>query len=85
MSSFELLENFIEDPEQLLRNTRCHKVPPQRFILNLNPLQEGGSTPPPKEAIVQKTVADFSAPLAADVAIGPHSTWGMPLSSLSLH
>jgi hypothetical protein len=27
MSGFQLPVNFIEDPEQLLRITRCHQVP----------------------------------------------------------
>ena len=76
MSGFQLLGNFIDDPEQLLRNTRCHKVPPQRFISNLNPFQEGSPAPPPKESMVQKLIADFSALSSADVATGPQFNLG---------
>ena len=76
ISGFQLPGNFIEDPEQLLRNTRRRKVPPQRFISNLNPFQEGGSAPPPKESMVQKLIVDFSALSATDVATGPQFNLG---------
>ena len=76
MTGFQLLGNFVEDREQLLRNTRCRKVPPQRFISNLNPFQEGSPAPPPKESMVQKLIADFSALSSADVATGPQFNLG---------
>jgi hypothetical protein len=44
---FQLPSNFIEDPEQLLRRARRRLVPPQRFILNLEPFSEGSSVSSP--------------------------------------
>jgi hypothetical protein len=79
-----MLGTFVEDPEQLLRNIRCYKVSPQRFISNLNPFQEGSSVPPPKESMVQKLIATFLALSAADVAMGHQFNLGMPLLSLNL-
>ena len=71
MNGFHLSNNFIEDPEQLVMKTRHHQVPPQRFISDSDPFKEGGLAPLLKEAMAQKTINDFSAPLAANMATGP--------------
>ena len=71
MSGFYLSSNFIEDPEQLVRRTRRRQVPPQRFISDSDLFKEGGLAPLLKEAMAQKTINDFSAPLAANMATGP--------------
>ena len=76
MSGFQLPGNYLEDPEQLLRRSRHRQVPLQRFISNLNPFKEGGSTPPLKEAMAQKAISDFSAPSATHVAQGPEVNFG---------
>jgi hypothetical protein len=76
MSGFQLPSNFVEDPEQLLRRTRRRQVPPQRFISNLNPLEEGVSAPVIKEAMAQKTISEYSAPSADNVATGPQLNLG---------
>jgi len=84
MNGFQLLGNFIEDPKQLLRNTRHHKVHPQRFISNLNPFQEGGSAPPPKESMAQKMISNYSALSATNVAMGPQFNLGDATFELKL-
>jgi hypothetical protein len=76
MSSFELPSNFAKNPEKLLRSSRCRLVIPQKFILDLDPFKEGGSTPPPKEAMAQKTISDFLAPLIANIAMRPQVNLG---------
>ena len=76
MSGFQLPRNYIEDPEQLLRRTRCRQVSPQRFLSNQNPFKEGGSTPPIKEAMAHKAISDFSALSATHIAQGPEVNFG---------
>ena len=77
MSGFQLSSNFVVDPEQLLRRTRRRQVPPHRFISDLNPLEEGGSTAIIKEAMAQKTISEYSAPSADYVAMGPQLNMGV--------
>lgn len=76
MSNFELPSNFAKNPKKLLRSSRCRLVIPQKFILDLDPFKEGGSTPPPKEAVAQKTISDFLAPLIANIAMRPQVNLG---------
>jgi hypothetical protein len=76
MNGFQLLSKFVENPEKLPRSSRRHLVPPQKFILDLNPFEEGGFTPPLKEVMAQKTISDFLAPSAANVATGPQVNLG---------
>ena len=42
----------------------------------MNPFQEGGSVPLLKEAMAQKMISNFSAPSAANVAMGPQFNLG---------
>lgn len=76
MSGFQLPSNFVEDPEQLLRRTRHRQVPPQRFISNLNPFEEGSPAPVAEEAMAQKTISEYSTLLADFVATGPQLNLG---------
>jgi len=76
MSSFQLPPNFVEDPEQLLRRTRCHQVSPQRFISQTEPLVEGSPAPVVEAVMAQKTIAEFSSPSADFVATGPNLNLG---------
>jgi hypothetical protein len=76
MSSSQLPNNFVEDPEQFLRKTRCRQVPPQRIISDSDSFKEGGFTPAFKEARTQKMISDFLAPSAANMAIGPQVILG---------
>ena len=68
--------NFIEDPEQLLRRTRCRQVSPQRFISETEPLVEGSPTPFVEAVMAQKTIAEFLSPLVDFVATGPNLNLG---------
>ena len=76
MSGFQLPSNFIEDPEQLLRRSRRHQVPPQRFISNRNLFEEEGFALVTKEAMAQRTISEYSAPSADNVAMGPQLNLG---------
>jgi len=72
MSGFQLPPNFVEDPEQLLRRTRCRQVSLQRFISKIETLVEGSPTPVVEAVMAQKTIAELSSPSANFVAIGPN-------------
>jgi len=70
MSGLQLSSNFTEVPEHLLRRTRRRQVPPQRFILETEPLVEGSPTPVVEAVMAQKTIAEFSSPSGDFVATG---------------
>ena len=76
MSGFPLPPNFLDNPEDLLRNTRRRQVPPQRFISDLNPFSEGSTTSPVQAAMAQKTISEYSAPSTDFVATGPKLNLG---------
>jgi hypothetical protein len=76
MSSFQLSSNFVENSKKLSRSSRCCIVPPQNFILNLDPFKYGGSTIIPKEAMTQKTIFEFLALLATNGATRPQRQFG---------
>ena len=84
LSGFQSPPNFIRDPQQLLRRTRLHLVPPHRFISNLNLFKKGGSTP----ILIKlwpKTSTQSTLHRRLTMSSRVHIlTWGTRLLSLSL-
>ena len=65
MTGFSLLENYIDNPEKLMRRARLHIVPPLAIL----PAQEPTSEAPlVLEAMVEKTLCEFSVPSTTNVA-----------------
>jgi hypothetical protein len=69
MTDFDLLTNYIEDPEALIRRTRAKlkKV----LALELEDNQTRRSLTPAFEAMANKTLRKFSAPTTANIHNGP--------------
>ena len=74
MSGFSLLTNFVENPEKLVRRVRPRIVPPQFLLLTSEPAFQAPATT--TEPMAEKTLRDFSVPLAANVATGPDADVG---------
>ena len=73
MTSFCLPENYIENPEKLVRRLRPRIVPPPTSL----PVQKPNSEAPSVcEAMAEKTLREFSVPSAANVATGPNVNVG---------
>ena len=68
MTSFDLLTNYVEDPEALIRRTRAKlkKV----SALELEDNQTRQSLIPVFEAMADKTLYEFSAPTTANICTG---------------
>ena len=68
MTGFDLLTNYIEDPEALIRKTRAKlkKVPALKSEDN----QIRWSLTPDFEAMADKTLREFSAPTTANIRTG---------------
>ena len=66
MSGFELPENFVEDPESLLRRARANLTPTRR-----DSRANSSDIPAPSEVMAGKTLRDYSAPSADNVPTGP--------------
>jgi hypothetical protein len=83
MTAFELLTNYVENPEALFRKTRAKlkKVPTTSSEVN----QIRRSLTPDSEAMADKTLREFSAPTTANIRTGPTVNVGiMDLSSCQL-
>ena len=74
MTSFSLLTNFVENLEKLVRRVRPHVVPPQLSLSTSEPAFQAPATT--TEPMAEKTLRDFSVPLAANVATGPDADVG---------
>ena len=68
MTGFELPNNFIENPEILLRRVRPRVVPPQVSLPAVKPVSLAPST---SNSMAEKTLHEFSTPSAANVPVGP--------------
>jgi hypothetical protein len=68
MTGFNLLINFIEDLESLIKKSKKNKEA-STFQLETN--QSGGSPIPVSEAMAEKTLHEFSAPNANNIHTGP--------------
>ena len=69
MIGFDLLTNYIDDPEALIRRTRAKlkKV----LALESEDNQTRRSLTPVFEAMANKTLHEFSAPTTANIRTGP--------------
>jgi hypothetical protein len=65
MTSFSLPTNFIENPEKPVRRVRPRFIPPQIIISATEPVIQAPST-----VMAEKTLHDFSVPLATNVNVG---------------
>ena len=74
MTSFSLLTNFVENLEKLVRRVRPRVVPPQLSLSTSEPAFQAPATT--TEPMAEKTLHDFSIPLAANVATGPNADVG---------
>ena len=70
MSGFSLPTNFVENSEKLVRRVRPRIVPPPLSQSTSEPALQAPSTI--TEPMAKKTIRDFSAPSAANVATGPN-------------
>ena len=71
MSGFELPENFIEDPEALLRRARSNLTPPCPVAPRTSPDDHA-----PPVVMAEKTLREYLAPSADNVPIGPNVNVG---------
>ena len=70
MSGFSLPKNFFENSEKLVRRVRPRIVPPPLSQSTSVPASQAPSTI--TELMAEKTLRDFSAPSAANVATRPN-------------
>ena len=70
MSSFDLLENYIKNPEALIRRTKTQKSK-QVLASALEEKQTEGCSTPIFETMADKTLREFPAPSAANIRTRP--------------
>ena len=70
MSSFDLLENYIENPEALIRRTKTKKSK-QVLASTLEEKKTEGCSTPIFDTMADKTLREFSAPSVANIRTGP--------------
>ena len=68
MTSFDLLTNYVEDPEALIRRTRAKLKKVSALESEDNQIRR--SLTLVFEAITDKTIHEFSAPTMANIRIG---------------
>ena len=73
MTGFDFPQNFMQNPESLLRRVRPRFVPPQISLSAVDPVIASSSAP---RAMAQKTLHDYSAPSANQVPTGPEVNTG---------
>ena len=73
MTGFDLPENFIKDPESLVRKARIHFDSPRRSRPEGEPASLVPST---SNAMAQKTLHEYSAPSTDQVLQGPEVAMG---------
>jgi hypothetical protein len=74
MICFNLLTNYVKDPEALIRRTRAKLKKVLALELKDNYIR--WSLTPEFEAVADKTLREFSAPTTANIHIGPESNVG---------
>jgi hypothetical protein len=74
MKCFDLLENYLDDLEVLLRNTRVKLKKVLVVVLEDNQIRR--SLTPEFEAMVNKSLREFSAPTTANICTGPEVNVG---------
>ena len=70
MSSFDLLENYIENPEAPIRRTKAQKSKQVLASASEEKQTEGCSTPV-FETMDDKTLREFSAPITTNIRTRP--------------
>ena len=68
MRGFDLPNNFVENPEKLLRKARRRLILPDVTLPATEPPVQA---PPATTAMADKTLREFSVPSAANVPVGP--------------
>ena len=69
MTGLSLPENYIDNPERLMRRARPRVVPPLSILPAQEPIQEA---PLVLEAMAKKILPEFSVPSLNNVATGPN-------------
>ena len=69
MTSFDLLTNYVEDPEALIRRTRAKLK--KILALQSEDIQTRRSLTPVFEAMADKTLHEFFVPTIANIRTGP--------------
>ena len=75
MTSYKLPENYIENPEALLRKKRSHAGAASSFATP--PIVKLVTPAPSATPIMAKTLCDYSTPVVANVSVGPVVNVGM--------
>ncbi len=73
MTGFNLPENFKENPEAFFRSVRLRVAAPQKTLPTEKPAVP---TLPTFKIMASKTLREFAAPSADNVAIGPQINMG---------
>ena len=73
MTGFSLPENYIDNPEGLVRRARPRVIPPLAILSAQEPISEA---PLVLEAMAEKTLRKFSVPSTNNVATGPNINVG---------
>ena len=73
MTGFDLPQNFMPNPESLLRRVHPRGVPPQISLSAAEPVIQALSA---SRAMAQKTLRDYSTPSANQVPTGPEVNTG---------
>ena len=74
MIGFDLLTNYVEDPEALIRRTRAKLKKVLALESEDNQIRQ--SLTPEFEAMADKTLCEFSAPTTANIRTGPNVNVG---------
>jgi hypothetical protein len=74
MKGFDLLKNYLDDPEVLLKNTRAKLKKVLTVVLEDNHIRRRLTLE--FEAMANKSLHDFSALTAANIRIGPEVNVG---------
>ena len=72
MTSYELPENYIKNPEALLRRKQSRAASSSATLPTVEPVTPAPSATP----IMAKTLRDYSTPAIANVPIGPAVNMG---------
>jgi len=73
MTGFSLPKNYTDNPEKLMRRARLRVVPPLALLPAQGPISEA---PLAIEAMVEKTLCEFTIPSTDNVATGPNINVG---------
>ena len=67
MSGFDLLNNYIDNPEALILKSRSHTASSSTTTTTVEPV----TTVPSSIITMAKSVCDYSTPVVANMPIGP--------------